>query len=184
MCIDRTLENLTSCDDGDDGEAGIEVTIFYAKIADVLTFPAKPTVSGSTLFDAAVTITGNIVFKSGKCFKTIQLVTDKGKVERELVGPRKNKSWINKLMGYIANTSPKTVGFVDACKNSDMIFIVKESDGNTTIIGWNDRPANFESAKASSGDAPDSARETEIVIQSSGKAAPYYTGTIALTPAA
>ena len=167
--------------DGQDNDAGLASELYYAPLADVATFPAV--IAVPTNFDEKVTVSSDFVMQSGKQFFQIYGTLEKGSVISTLVGERDGKSFENMAKFVHPGNKPYLLGFLEYLKNTNLVFIVKELDGQMRIIGSEDLPAKIDAAESTTGEAVADLKHIEITVKSIGRIAPVYTGTVPLTPA-
>jgi hypothetical protein len=128
---------------------GITQKVFFAYWADVDTFPTKPT-SPATL-EANAALTGDIVMKAGKGFFDIYLTDDTGEFNIETVGEKDGKSFVQHLMLFHPGLGKKILGFMNAAKNENLVFIVEDNNGQFYLMGDESRPATFEASPDGAG---------------------------------
>lgn len=167
--------------DGGDNDAGIASYIYLAKVKDVLNWPTLPPTP--TTLAQKVTLTGNFEMKEGKRFYKLYCTRDKGDLNSDMVGEMDSKSAENKLKIFIPRTTPENIGFLEECKNTNVVAISVERDGSMRVIGSELLPAKLFTGKAGSGSKAGDAKGIDVEISSVGRIAPFYTGTIPLTPA-
>ncbi|WP_338765934.1 hypothetical protein WAF17_02695 [Bernardetia sp. ABR2-2B] len=176
------LENMTPEVLGDVEAKGIETTIYYALRSDIETMPTYPVVTNP---EDIVTVTGDIIFKTGKCFKEMKLRVDKNGVKSSLVGEIQSKSWNNMLDVSIPTNHPKLLGTIDYLKNREVVYVFKERCTNSNrMMGSDCNPATFDTAEIDSGTDQESFKGFNGGIKSSGKLPAFYSGVITTTPAA
>lgn len=175
--IDKNLTN-------GENMAGIAQTIYYGLHADVLNWPAKP--QNPLTLDAAGKLTGNIEFKPGKCMFKTYLTDDTGEIQFEPVGPKDGKSFVVHLRFFHPGLKSKILGFMNAVKNENMVFIVPDNNGQYFILGDLLRPATYEGAGDGAGTGKETSGSRGIGMEFTYKVSNLYeyTGTIPLTPAA
>ena len=83
----------------------------------------------------------------------------------------------------MASTDPEVIGAMQCLINACMVAIVVEKSGHKRVLGTPNIPAKIESAEATSGKTSEDLRGVTFQLKSfTGKAAPFYTGTIDLDP--
>lgn len=126
--------------------SALEVTVAFADIHDVLTFPVLPditvAITNGELVDLEAT---SIVFKTGKCFKKFTGTLEKNAFGSELVGVKGALSFKNTLTIARSAMNKGLVGFMRANRNRELIVAFKPL-GSTqyVVLGWKDLPAMFE----------------------------------------
>jgi hypothetical protein len=174
------IQNLASnCETGAVIIPGTTSKIYAVCACDILTFPGFVTTTGP---GDKLILDGDIVLKATKKFAEINITPDTGKIDHELVGVRGSKSYNNKF-GFKVAKSLLSDEWFNENGNGCAVLIVETKDGARRVIGTDKIPAFFETATGTSGDAQDSeAMWTGSVMDTVGKVAPYYEGTIDLTP--
>lgn len=167
--------------DGGDNDAGIGSYIYLAKAKDVLTWPTLPPTP--TTLAQKVTLTGNFEMKEGKKFVKLYCTRDKGDLNSDMVGEMDSKSAENKVKLFIPRTTPENVGFLEECKNTNVVAIVVERDDSMRVVGSELLPAKLVVGKTTTGLKAGDPKGVDIELNSVGRIAPFYTGTIPLTPA-
>jgi len=167
---------------GSDNTPGIQQTVFYAPIEDIETLP-KPDVDDSAsdtgTFADLVTITKDIVMKPGKKFKSIYVTLEDGELKHEGQGETDSMSYKNSLEFAHPGTKPEQLGFAQWCKNSNLVFLVPEVDGQVRVLGTRAYPAKLTSAPGSTGKKSTDGRKTTFNFHSSRKGpAPIFKGKV------
>jgi hypothetical protein len=162
---------------------GIAQVAYYCAWDDVLTFPTKPTAPAT--IEENGTLTGNIVMKTGKQLFEIYITDDTGEFEIEPVGEVDGKSFVTHLRLYNPGLKKKILGFINWAKNENLVFIVKDNDGQYYLMGDDTRAAIYQGAPDGSGTSKETAGRRGISMEFTYKTANVYTytGTIPLTPA-
>lgn len=175
--IDKNLTNGQNM-------GGIAQTVYYGAWADVESWPTVPS-SPATIEDNG-TLTGNLVMKTGKQLFEMYITDDTGEFEIESVGERDGKSFVTHLRLFNPGLKKKLLGFINWAKNENMVFIVKDNDGQYYLMGDETRPATFEGAPDGAGTGRETAARRGISMEFVYKTANVYTytGTVPLTPAA
>lgn len=126
--------------------AGLEVTVAFADIHDIETFPTLPALGTATENGELVDL-GNsaFVFKSGKSFKKFTGTLEKNAFASELVGVKGALSFKNTLTIQRSAMNKGIVGFMRANRNREMIVAFKPLGATQyVILGWQNLPAMFE----------------------------------------
>ena len=174
--IDKNLPN-------GENMGGITQKVYFGYHADVATFPPKP-VAPATLETAAV-LTGDLTMKAGKRMFSLYITDDTGEFTIEPVGEIDGKSFVEHLSFFHPGLQKKIAGFINAAKNENLVFIVKDSDGQTYLMGDSLRPAVFAGAPDGFGTGKETAARKGISMEFTYKTANLYvyTGTVPLTEA-
>lgn len=184
-CTDSiALENLDFCPT-DEVAAGVSETgVFAAAISDFATIEKPADLSAALTLSEAATIAAAHTFKVDRGFHKIYINPDSGLVETSQVGEKGNISFQNSLTGAMQGTGATTAGWLRKYKNTPMIFIVKEKNGNVKQIGSELSPAYLAEVTGSSGQAAGDAKSTQVIIRDTQNyPAPEYAGTITEFPA-
>ncbi len=167
--------------DGSDNTAGIGQFVYYAKKIDILTLP-KPVVDNSVEdgeFENLVTITDNIIMKAGKSFKKIYCTLEKGGLSHDIQGETDGKSNMNRLKFFMPGSEAKVLGFLQWSKNSSLIFLVPEIDGQVRMLGHENYPAKLDTGPGGTGEKSADLKGTEFNFMSARKGpAPIFTGKV------
>jgi hypothetical protein len=123
---------------------GLVQEIYFGYHADVATWPTKP--SNPADLEASALLTGDIVMKAGKRMFKMYITDDTGEFKVEPVGEVDGKSFLQHLTFFHPGLTKKLLGFMNAAKNENLVFIVKDSDGQMYLMGDELRPAVFAGA--------------------------------------
>ena len=140
--IDKNLPN-------GENMGGLIQKVYFGYHADVAAFPAKPT--APITLEAAATLTGDLVMKAGKRMFEMYITDDTGEFKIESVGESDGKSFLNTLSVFHPGLQKKVLGFMNAAKNENLVFIVVDSDGQKYLMGDAVRPAVYIGAKNGAG---------------------------------
>lgn len=175
--IDKNLNNGQNM-------GGIAQKVYYAAWDDVESWPTKPTAPAG--IEENGTLTGNLVMKTGKQLFEIYITDDTGEFEIEPVGEKDGKSFVTHLRLFNPGLKKKLLGFINWAKNENLVFVVKDNDGQYYLMGDDTRPATYEGAPDGAGTGRETAARRGISMEFTYKTANVYTytGTIPLTPAA
>lgn len=169
-----------------DGEnmGGLPQKVYFAFQADVDTWPTKPTAPAS--IDANGKLTGDLMMKEGKRMFELYITDDTGEFKIEPVGELDGKSFIMRLTMFHPGISSKLLGFMNAAKNENLVFIVPDNSGNMYLMGDSLRPAVFTGSPDGAGTGKETAGRRGISMEFTYKTANVYlyTGSVPLTIAA
>jgi hypothetical protein len=168
--------------DGLDNDGGLKVIAYWTLYRDILTFPKVPADPSS--FAAKVTIVDNFVMKSGKKFWQFQSTLLTPFLDSEGVGERDGRSAENKITLKRVGNEADIIGWLEYVKNTDLVLIVEHIGGSRRVIGSEGLPCSLEKFSLKSGAAVKDEISVTAEFLSVGRIAPFYTGTIPLTPAA
>jgi hypothetical protein len=165
---------------GSDNTPGIQQKIFYTTLENIVSLPlpkednsAAPTGSFADL----VTILANIVVT--KPFSSIYVTLEEGELKHVGQGETDSMSYKNSLEFAHPGSKPEVLGFAQWCKNSNLIFLVPETDGQVRVLGTRAFPAKMESAPGSTDKKAAGAKKTTFTFQSSRKGpAPVFAGKV------
>jgi len=163
---------------------GLIQEVYFAYHVDVITWPAKP----DTPLDIGENgvLTGEITMDTGKRFFQMYLTDDTGEFNIEPVGEKDGKSFVLHLSLFHPGLHKKILGFINAAKNDNLIFIVKDNNDQMYLMGDALRPATFEGSPDGAGTGKETSARRGISMEFTYKTANIYLfeGTIPLTPAA
>ena len=174
--IDKNLPN-------GENMGGIVQKIYFGFWADVETFPTKP-VTPATLEENA-SLTGNIVMKAGKRMFEMYITDDTGEFNVEPVGEVDGKSFVLHLNFFHPGMQKKILGFINAAKNDNLVFVVTDAEGQQYLMGDEMRPAVYQGAPNGSGTGKETAARKGMSCEFTYKTGNVhvYTGTVPLTEA-
>jgi hypothetical protein len=180
------LEEISKNLPGGANMGGITQTIYAAYWKDVAAWPEEPdlTVDGVTLEDSAALV-GDITFNTGKCFIPIYVTDDTGELQLESVGEKDGKSWKYNLSFFHPGLQKKALGFINAAKNENMVFLVPDNNGNFFLLGDALRPATYESSPDGNGTGKETSARSGIssLFSYKSKNIYHYEGSIPLIAA-
>lgn len=178
-------ENLDLCPTDEVASGVSEVEIYGAFISDFDTIAEPTALDTATSFAAAATIDTAHTFLTNKGFFKLNIMPDTGNVDTQLVGPKGSKSFTNAFTGTMSGTGARNLGFGRRAKNSGMIWLVKQTNGDIRQIGSKTKPAYFEEFNANSGTTAEDVNGIPFNIQDTQPyPAPIYTGAVTeFTPA-
>jgi len=174
--IDKNLPN-------GENMGGITQKVYFGYHADVATFPTKP-VAPLTIETSSV-LTGELVMKAGKRMFEMYLTDDTGEFKIEPVGEVDGKSFVEHLTLFHPGLQKKILGFINAAKNENLVFVVEDSNGNKFLMGDALRPAIFAGAPDGFGTGKGTAARAGLSLEFTYKTANVYqfSGNIPLTEA-
>lgn len=156
--------------------AGITATIYYQLADNVETFPAP----AGTDMGALAVLASDIVLAPGNVWKQLYCTLETGSVQSEMVGERDGRCFRNTLTISHPGNSPEILGFLEYVKNSRLICIARDIDGQYRLVGSKFLPATLKAATAGTGNTIDSRKAALIEIEALGRIAPIYEGAIQL----
>lgn len=166
-----------------DGEnmGGLPQKVYFGYHKDVATWPTKP-VTPVSIEEASVLV-GDIVMVEGKRMFELYITDDTGEFKIDPVGESDGKSFVEKLTLFHPGLSAKVLGFMNASKNDNLVFIVPDNNGNMYLMGDSLRPATFSASPDGFGTSKETAGRRGASMEFSYKTsnAYLYTGSIPLT---
>ncbi len=168
-------------EDGSDNTAGIGQNIYVAKKVDIETLPTPQVDNsiGDGSLAQLVTISDNIVMKPGKGMIKVYCTLEKGSLQHESQGEMDGMSFMNKLKIFMPGSKAEVLGFIQWAKNSSLIILVPEIDGQVRMLGHENYPAKMINAPGGTGEKTADLKGTEINFQSARKGpAPIFTGQV------
>lgn len=167
--------------DGSDVTPGVQQNLYYARMADIKTLP-KPVLddsSGDGSFANLVTISADIIMKPGKKFHKLYCTIETGKLDGNLVGEFDGKSFNNELSFVHPGNKPEVLGFAQWAKNSNLVFLAADQDGQVRLLGHEGYPAKMMDAPTTTGDTPESRKQAQFTFKSNRKGpAPIFKGNV------
>lgn len=162
---------------------GITQKVFFGFHADVATWPTKPVAPATP--EANAVLTGDLVMKPGKRMFEMYITDDTGEFSIEPVGEIDGKSFVEHLTIFHPGLRQKMLGFINAAKNDNLVFIVQDAEGQFFLMGDANRPAVYQGAPDGSGTGKATADRKGISAEFTYKTpnAYIYAGTVPLVEA-
>lgn len=163
---------------------GISQTVYFGLHADVDAWPTKPGENVATLEELGA-LTGNVTMKDGKRMFSMYITDDTGEFQIEPVGEKDGKSFVLHLRLFHPGLKEKILGFINAVKNENMVFIVPDNNGQMFLMGDELRPATFEGPGDGAGTSKETAGRRGIGMEFTYKCSNVYAykGTVPLSNA-
>jgi hypothetical protein len=160
---------------------GLIQEVYFGYHDDVLTWPTKP--AAPLTPEANSILTGDIVMKPGKKLFSLYITDDTGEFLIEPVGSLDGKSFVEHLTFFHPGLKRKILGFMNASKNENMVFIVKDNDEQMYLMGDALRSAKYQGAPDGSGTSKETSGRRGISAEFTYKTPNVYiyTGAIPLT---
>ena len=171
------LEDLTKEACGDN-TPGIRGFVYYASAEDIAVFPASIPAD----FTGIGSYVGDFEMKSGKVFKKLYCTLEMGDLSADLVGARDGKSFGNKLEISHPGNAAQAIGFAEAVKNQNLVFIVPAMSGGYRVLGDQIFPASLDTANIVSGKTNGDTKASSFIFEAKGRAAKHYSGFIPIVP--
>lgn len=174
--IDKNLPN-------GENMGGLVQKVYFGYHADVATFPTK-TAAPATI-EAAAELTGELTMKAGKRLFELYMTDDTGEFKIEPVGETDGKSFVQHLTLFHPGLQKKVLGFMNAAKNENLVFVVVDSDNQKYLMGDALRPAVFAGAPDGLGTGKGTSARKGVSMEFTYKTSNLYvfSGNIPLTPA-
>lgn len=171
--------------------SGLATKAWYAKRSDFETIVDTKKMEDENPANVAqnneelMIITDNHVFKTTKCFKTIDFVQETGEIKTKSIGPKGGKLFENTIPIEIAGSRAELLGFMRAIKNGDLIVLVEEvGTGNIRQLGWSKYGAEASDLEHEIGAALEGKNSAKITFKDKNLGpASIYKGEISVIPA-
>ena len=161
---------------------GLAQRIYFGLWMDVKTWPTEPT-SPATL-ELAGAFTGDIEMKAGKRMFALYTTEDAAKLDINVIGSEAGKGYELLLHVFAPGLHKKLLGFMNATKNEDLVFIAKDSAGQNYLLGCEIRSAKFSASDGSgTGSTTDGRRGFGMTFAFRAANIYVYDGVIPLTEA-
>jgi hypothetical protein len=160
---------------------GIKQMIYFGLWEDVETWPTKP-VAPATSNDNALLV-GELTMKTGKRMFSMYITDDTGEFKIEPVGEVDGKSFVEHLTVFHPGLQKSLLGFINSIKNSNLVLIATDSEGQQYLMGDELRPAVYQGAPDGAGTAKETAGRKGMSMEFTYKTgnAYVYEGSIPLT---
>lgn len=164
---------------------GITQTVYAAFHKDVKAWPTEPDFETVATLEGLATLTGDVTMNLGKNFFPIYLTDDTGELEMESVGELDGKSWVMHLRLLNPGLQKKVLGFINAAKNDNLVFIVPDNNGNQFLMGDATRAAVYAASPDGVGTGKETSARPGVSMEFTFKTKNlyHYDGAIPLTPA-
>lgn len=151
-CFDSIpLEDIENCPN-EELQAGLSPEVYFLPKHLVDTFTG-PTTGAD--YASAVTVSTDIVPKANEGFVKLDLQIDLNSVTDALVGNRGNKKDQTTLNIFIPGTKASVLGFKKLYKNVPGLYLVKDYNGNTFLVGTPLAPAYIDNLDVTTGQGTD-----------------------------
>ena len=161
---------------------GVSQKIYFGLWDDVATWPTEPG-SPATL-DAAGELTGDIVMKPGKRMYELYTTEDASKLDISPIGEEGGKGFELALHVFAPGLNKKLLGFMNATKNEDLIFVAEDNQHQKYLLGCDLRSAKYSAGEGSgTGSTTDGRRGLGMTFSYRTHSLYEYSGSIPLTPA-
>lgn len=162
---------------------GIQQTIYFGYHKDVANWPTKP--ENPTSPEDLGVLTGDLEMEVGKKLFSMYLTDDTGGFQIESVGEKDGKSFVLHLRLFHPGLQKRILGFINAAKNANLVFVVKDNNGQMFLMGDELRPVTLEGDDDESGTGKETTSRRGISMHFTYKTANVheYEGNIPLTEA-
>ena len=164
---------------GQDNSAGIQQPVYYIDHRDVETHPTFPKIKDAETLAELVTVSTDLVLKSGKSAKRILVTLEAGALTSESQGEIDGMSFKNAIKFLVAGNTAQGDGFARYAKNGNFYLLTFELDGTARLLGNPGYPAKMISAPGTTGEKSADRKNRTFTFQSvwSGPA-PIFTGKV------
>lgn len=171
--------------------AGLATKVWYARKSDFVTIIDTKKMEDEDPDNVAETnaelmeITETHIFKTTKCFKTIDFVQETGEVKTKSIGPKGGKLFENEVTIEVAGSKAELLGLMRAIKNPDLIVLVEEvGSGNIRQLGWSKFGAEASNLEHEIGSPLEGKNSAKITFKDKNLGpASIYKGEISTIPA-
>ena len=160
---------------------GIAQIVYFGFHSDVDSWPTRP--SEPATLEANGALAGDVTMKSTKKMFELYITDDTGEFEIEPVGEKDGKSFVLHLRLFHPGLKNRILGFINAAKNENLVFIVPDNNGHKFLMGDALRPATYEGADENSGTGKETAGRRGIGMHFTYKTSSVYNyeGNVPLT---
>lgn len=139
-----------------------------------------------TSVESLVTITDDLVYKSGYAATKVKAIIEKNGFESNMIGPKKGKAWENKLTITLVANEAALMGYLRLIKNQDLLIHFKTfGTGAYRQLGSEVYAASLLEAKEVIPEAVENDAVCTITIGDKQKyPAPFYKGARTIYPVA
>ena len=183
LCMAITIFDTTHTD-GSDNTPGVQRVILFARLSDIATLPVPilDDSTGSGSFSDLVTITGNIIMLPNKNFYQLYCTLETAKLDCKAQGSLDCMSYLNELSLFHPGQSAQLLGLLTWAKNSDLIILVPESDGQFRLLGRAGYPAKLSAGDSTTGATGTDKRGATATFKSIDKRpCAIFTGKVAVS---
>jgi hypothetical protein len=165
--------------------------VYYALQSDFITIQAPKKICDddplleATSYEQLAEIATAHVFKTGKCFKVIDFITESAPLKSTQIGEVERSLFSNELVCEVADSNAKILGFQRYVKNNRFVVLAKETgSGRVRQLGSTQIPARFSAQEHNvEGGLEGKNGATLTITDKWFGPAPIYKGAILLTPA-
>jgi hypothetical protein len=156
----------------------LSTKLYYIPVAFVETFtlPTDKSISGRLKLAPNA-----IVPKTGKGWKSIDIMVEESELKAPLVGNKGNKKLTGQIEFYIPGFKSASVGFVDAYKNVPTIYAIPDANGVFWVVGTPLHGAYIDTSEAATGKKAEDNSGVPVTVKSNSKLHSMQ-GEITVTP--
>lgn len=115
-----------------DTYSGLTTRLYYAPSSFFFLTPF-PEVNKD--FDSEIIVSGEILMRSGKQLRYIDILIDENELKVTPSGNIKRKKLKTAIDFYILGFKPSVLGFLERCRNEALILFIRDANGNNWQIG-------------------------------------------------
>jgi len=162
-------------------DGGVKRTNYIADADLIDTIPGASETPAD--YGELVTITADITFKTGGCFRKIVTFVEANQLDMALVGSKGSISEKNTVTIDKDNIDAATLGWIRANKNAPFVMILPLMDGKFLLLGDKDLPVALINSEGTTGRLVEDDKHIPLIFEAVGQSAYFYEGEISLTPA-
>lgn len=163
----------------------IQRIVYFADLdndVDTANFPEPDDDASATSIEDMAKITGDIPLKDGKRFKKLYVTMETGAVRDNQIGEWDGKSFENYLDFLHPGNRAEALAFARKINNGNFIFLAKDAEGYTRLIGKPQFPAKVDTNEGTTGQAVADRKGMTVTVKAyNNSPAPVYEGNIPLT---
>lgn len=165
---------------------GLYEDFYFARTADILTWPTKEASTPTPLPSDSIILTDVFIMKTGKKFFHAKTVLGNAEVKWEVIGPRKGKCYKHSFEVFLPQNTNDNLGVLSLMKNDELVVIAKDRNGILRVVGSELMPATLDSGNGTTGKKAEDdpgAGNTLVFTTEDNDPPATYAGEIPLTPA-
>jgi hypothetical protein len=162
-------------------DGGLKRTVFLADADLIDSIPAPAAAPAN--YGEVVTISADIIHKSGGCFHKIETFVEHNQLDMALVGSKGSLSEKYTVTLDRDNIDASTLGWIRSNRNAPFVLIIGLLDGKFLMLGDKDLPVALINSEGTTGRLVEDDKHIPLIFEAVGQTAFYYEGEISLTPA-
>lgn len=170
-----------------DNMGGVQRIAYFADLdndIDTDNWPGLPAEGQAATMEDLITIKQDIPMQQGGYWKQIYITLETGAVRDEQIGEYDGKSFENYLDIFHPGNRKDALAFARKINNGSFVFLAKDAEGYTRIIGSPQFPAKADSNSITTGQAVADRKGMTLTVKAfSNGPAPVYDGNIVLEAA-